>query len=341
MNEKIHTQALPWEGTVNGEEIAGRRCRREMMTLGFGMFAFMLSIQLSSVGLVLLLRQFWPSLLSSGWVMLGINALCIYIIGFLVLYAIVRRVPTWDRADRPVQKITLGRLLSLFTVSYSAGILSNIIAQVINQLIKLATGKWNVNPLEDMMDQSYPLPAMFLYMVIAAPIVEELIFRGVLLNRLRKYGDLFAMLSSGLLFGLFHGNLTQAIFAFACGVALAYVKLHGGRIWSCIVIHALTNLFGFSAFALVRDLNMDMGVEMGVEESIRLLALLLPFLLVVITVIICGIVFGVKLLLNPGLQRSALPLRGRRLWRMFLLNPGSILFLILTAVLFVLAILAG
>ena len=49
----------------------------------------------------------------------------------------------------------------------------------------------------------------FLYMVICAPILEEYIFRKLIVDRTVKYGQGVAIVLSGLMFGLFHGNLNQ------------------------------------------------------------------------------------------------------------------------------------
>ena len=54
----------------------------------------------------------------------------------------------------------------------------------------------------------------FLYMVICAPILEEYIFRKLIVDRTVKYGQGVAVVLSGLMFGLFHGNLNQFAYAF-------------------------------------------------------------------------------------------------------------------------------
>ncbi|MEG2295123.1 MAG: type II CAAX endopeptidase family protein, partial [Oscillospiraceae bacterium] len=51
--------------------------------------------------------------------------------------------------------------------------------------------------------------AFFTFVCIVAPFTEEFIFRGVLLATLRKYGDLFAIVITSILFSLVHGNLGQ------------------------------------------------------------------------------------------------------------------------------------
>ena len=83
--------------------------------------------------------------------------------------------------------------------------------------------------------------SMFIYCGFVAPIVEELIYRGIVLRHLSKYGKTFAIVASSVLFGVMHGNIPQAIFAIIVGLVLGYVATEYSIIWS-IVLHILNNL---------------------------------------------------------------------------------------------------
>ena len=85
---------------------------------------------------------------------------------------------------------------------------------------------------------------MFLYACLLGPLAEEILFRGLVLRPLQPYGKKFAILVSSLLFGLFHGNLMQAPFAFVVGLVLGYVALEY-HIWWAVVLHLINNL-GFA-----------------------------------------------------------------------------------------------
>ena len=84
---------------------------------------------------------------------------------------------------------------------------------------------------------------------MAAPVFEELIFRKLLLDRLRPFGDRCAILLCGVAFGLYHVNLGQFFYAAALGMVLAGIVLKTGKIWHSMVCHAALNLssLGFSA----------------------------------------------------------------------------------------------
>ncbi len=83
--------------------------------------------------------------------------------------------------------------------------------------------------------------SMFLYASIAAPIVEEILFRGFIQRSLLPFGKKFAVFASALLFGMFHGNLIQTPYAFLVGLVLGYVAAEY-NIWWAILLHMVNNM---------------------------------------------------------------------------------------------------
>ena len=83
--------------------------------------------------------------------------------------------------------------------------------------------------------------SMFLYAGILAPITEELLFRGLIQRTMLPYGKRFAIFVSSFTFGLFHGNLIQAPYAFAVGLVLGYVASEYSIGWA-MVLHMINNL---------------------------------------------------------------------------------------------------
>ena len=86
----------------------------------------------------------------------------------------------------------------------------------------------------------------FVYFVLAAPLLEELIFRGIMLDGLlKRYGPLTSIIVSSLLFGLAHLNPWQFVTGFVIGCFLGWVYLRSGSVGACIVIHMAANFSGF------------------------------------------------------------------------------------------------
>lgn len=77
---------------------------------------------------------------------------------------------------------------------------------------------------------------------ICAPIVEEFIFRKLLIDRVAKYGEFVAIMLSGIMFGLFHGNFQQGVFAAGLGMFWAFIYLRTGKVWYTIAMHMVINL---------------------------------------------------------------------------------------------------
>ncbi len=88
---------------------------------------------------------------------------------------------------------------------------------------------------------------LFLYTVIS-PLAEEIVFRGVLYNRLLRHfcgsGGLpvsAAIVISGVMFGIYHGNLVQGIYGCCMGILITwlYERTHDFRI-PCL-FHGVAN----------------------------------------------------------------------------------------------------
>lgn len=81
---------------------------------------------------------------------------------------------------------------------------------------------------------------------IVAPLVEESIFRGVILNGfLKNYRPTFAIFYSALLFALFHLNPWQFPAAFLLGLVLGWVRIRTGSLLACMTGHAIHNTLVF------------------------------------------------------------------------------------------------
>ncbi len=120
---------------------------------------------------------------------------------------------------------------------------SQLVAQLCDLLLKLLSDVLD-RPVTDLVGQS-PVntlaPAMFLYACVLGPVAEELLFRGILLRTLAPFSKKLAIFVSALLFGLFHGNLLQAPYAFVLGLVLGYVALQYRLIWA-MLLHVGNNL---------------------------------------------------------------------------------------------------
>ena len=79
--------------------------------------------------------------------------------------------------------------------------------------------------------------------VISAPVLEELLMRGIIYTRIRDVfsGPRAAMLGSALIFGLFHGNVVQGLYAFCLGLFLAQIYESLDSVLPAIIAHGAAN----------------------------------------------------------------------------------------------------
>ena len=95
----------------------------------------------------------------------------------------------------------------------------------------------------DKIDLDYlTLFTLLLYVSILTPIVEEVVFRGFVLDvASERYGDWFAIFISALLFALVHLEAISVINAFIGGLIYGYVRIRTGSLWPSIILHFLWN----------------------------------------------------------------------------------------------------
>ncbi|MBT1160648.1 MULTISPECIES: CPBP family intramembrane glutamic endopeptidase [Bifidobacterium] len=115
--------------------------------------------------------------------------------------------------------------------------------QGVLQLIQIAFAALGItlaSPTSDSIDESAVTISMWLYIGLIGPIVEETVFRGVLMRELQPLGRNFAIVTSSLMFALFHDDVVQGTFAFFCGLVFAFVAMEYSLIWS-IALHIFNN----------------------------------------------------------------------------------------------------
>ena len=86
-----------------------------------------------------------------------------------------------------------------------------------------------------------------LCLVVFVPIFEEILFRGLVFNELRKNTNLvLSVILQAILFGVFHMNILQGIYTSVLAIALALIYIWTNSIWAPILLHMFYNLLGTS-----------------------------------------------------------------------------------------------
>lgn len=127
---------------------------------------------------------------------------------------------------------------------------------------------WFMELFSRLFDSDLGVWGGILRIVIIAPIVEELIFRGVIMAGFsRIYHPVFAIFFSALLFALFHLNPWQFPATFALGLILGWIRIRTGSVLACIAGHAIHNGLVFLSVIYYADLKDLSFMQTGVSKN--------------------------------------------------------------------------
>ena len=99
---------------------------------------------------------------------------------------------------------------------------------------------------------TYPFFMQVILLAVIPPLVEELVFRGIFFGSYRKAGMSGAAIMSGLIFGCFHLNINQGLYAFAIGIVFAYMVEATGSLWSSVIAHFAINTYSIGVVQLLK-----------------------------------------------------------------------------------------
>ena len=313
------------------EILTEKQCFSRIGAAYFTLAAVTMVLQTLVVAFVML---FAPTFQNSGAYLWVVSLAPMYLVAVPTCAAMMRRVP----AGRPEERTLGGKnfwkaLLICFGVMY----LGNMVGILVTQLIGMLRGHPVENDLTSVMENSSVL-ANFVFTVLLAPVIEETLFRKLLIDRVRQFGSGLAVVLSGVMFGLFHGNFSQFFYAAGVGVVFAYVYVRTGRLRYSVAMHMIVNFMGAvvapymlglmgDAAELPERLLTDPGLMRG-------FAVVMLYAFALIACAIAGVVLLIRehrrLVWEPG----ACPLpRGARL-RVSMGNGGMIAFVLICAVMF-------
>lgn len=88
-----------------------------------------------------------------------------------------------------------------------------------------------------------PLWLACIFYGVLSPVVEEMVFRGIVYRALcRSTTNVIAIIGSALLFGAFHGNVVQMLYAGIMGIGMAYIYQKYQSLWAPILFHGAANI---------------------------------------------------------------------------------------------------
>ncbi|MCD8323465.1 MAG: CPBP family intramembrane metalloprotease [Clostridiales bacterium] len=267
----------------------------------------------------------------------------LYLAAMPVCARIMRRLPAMKLYKN---KMTGSKWFSTLCIAVFITFAGNLIGNGVSALLSRLTGLEITSSIEEMLTGG-DLGYVFLFSVILAPILEELVFRKLLIDRVIVFGDRTAILLSGLFFGMIHGNFYQFFYAFGLGCLFAYVYIRTGKIGYSISFHMAINfLNGFLTSALLDRLDYEQWISgssteymiAAVFSHLGALIGLGLLLLLLFGLGIAGLVFFIMSLRKIDLYSGEYEMPAGQTFRTVFGNIGTVLFLISIVVLFILNI---
>ncbi len=306
--------------------------KRDFSRIGLAYAVLTLGVQAVATAARYLLVYLAPAAFSTWWINWVFSLVPLYGIALPLMWLVLKEVPVSPHnPDYVRNRVTAEKppfgfghwailLIIAFGCMTAGGLVGNIIMSILSAILDYDYA----NALSAMVDQS-PVWMTFLGTCVCAPLGEELLFRKLLIDRTRRYGDLPSILLSGLLFALFHGNLFQFFYAALVGMVMAYVYTRTGKYWWCVAMHAAINFMGSIVTPALAD--------MLPEDLVSFTSPLQPFVYLFIMIwqygmLIAGIVLFCVLFSGRKLSKGPAPLRRENAASLMFGNVGMIACLV-------------
>lgn len=287
-----------------------------------------MAVQAVQMGAAAVIGRFWPGLAEADGYVWLMSVLPLYGVGLpLCLWLLPKRdsVPA-------VRSMKVQHWLLALVVALGLMFAGNLVGNVLMLLVGLLRDEPVVNRLNEIVLGTDPIWTAVVTVIIA-PMGEELLFRRLVIDRVRLYGERTAVVLSALMFGAFHLNFFQFFYAALIGLVFGYVYVKTGRLRYTVALHATINfLGGVVAPALLRKTMplldaLTAGDLPGEAMLLSLVPVLLGYLLYAALLAGCALVTLVLGIVCRRRIRLTAADGAAMLWR----SPTVVLFFALCA----------
>ncbi len=234
--------------------------------------------------------------------------LIIYPIGVPIIWTIFKytkigRLKPTSKEMFQKPKVRAGKIFKWILIFLSLTYLSCIAANLLFSLIEKLTGfsLTTINMISS--DNTVSRLSSSFIIIIFAPIFEEILFRGAVYNSCEQLGGWSMVIACGIIFGLFHMNYSQIIYAAVLGVGACFLYKKTRSLVPGIILHLSLNLLGGISSVAVSFIDRDkldliMSGDMQTIEAMDTMAaapitVLGIIVMIIYAVIIIGLVLFV------------------------------------------------
>ena len=182
-----------------------------------------------------------------------ISAICL-----LIFYIMMNR--EWRKRTYYIEETKPIYIKYLYVAAASVGL--TVAANLAINAFEVFSYAGDYTQIADVL-YSEPLYLQILIIGILAPVCEELMFRGLIYERLTSFSNpRSAMIVTSILFGVFHGTMIQIIYAFFFSLFMIYAYRRAGSFLAPVMFHIISNL---TCIALSQiDTLSSMGYSIGI-----------------------------------------------------------------------------
>ncbi len=274
MQEPVFSFEEPYVDPV-AYDAAIKERRNRFFRIGLSLAVLLTSTVIMQYVLMFVIMAIYPAAMSAWWMNWVLSTIPLYGFGLPAFLLSMIGVGKDERNETYISRghtfrkprFTFVSFLMLLLIGMGLMYVGSIMSSMLMSALSEATGYDYENALASIVDTS-PTWMVFVGTVVVAPIGEELIFRKLLVDRTRGFGDVTAILISAISFGLFHGNFFQFFYAFLLGALLAYVYTWSGNWLWCVGIHAVVNLWGSILMpALTGQFDLEGEIDLAGDPS--------------------------------------------------------------------------
>lgn len=181
----------------------------------------------------------------------GLSFVLLFVVRKIKLKSLLKNNP--EKLKKFMKFTTIfGAFIIVFGLNSLMGVFSSLLSSLI------PGGENSVSSFVYSVDSAFIDKVLYVVtIIIVAPIGEELVYRGGLLMPLRRYGDGFAILISGFIFGLGHGNLSQIPGAMVMGFFWGFLACKTDSILPGMILHFLNNTV--VVFSQIASANIEVA----------------------------------------------------------------------------------
>lgn len=315
--------------------------KKDFSRLGFRFVLGTLAIYAVSLIGQVIIAFTAPELFNNVNIVLIYSMVITYVVGMPLIYLMVRNMPA---VQPEVHKMGGGQFLLSAIMCFSLMYCSNLVGTILTTVIGLIKGSPVEMNAASQMAMDANMGLTFFFMVLCAPVVEEFVFRKLIVDRTLRYGQGVAIVTSGLMFGLFHGNLSQFVYAFTLGMFFAFIYIKTGKLKFTIALHMIINFMGGIVSVLILKMLTNSGLYDMVSEDYDPMAfaeyvmsgegsemmismlVLLVYAGIIFCIVIAGIILFIVFRKKFVLQQGEIVLEKGRKFKTVILNPGMVLY---------------